>query len=484
MASYRYDRLSAQDTSFLTSEGPNTPMHVASVFIAEAGPLRTEEGGLAVDRLRNFIGSRLHLIPRYRQRIEHVPVTGAAIWVDDPHFSIDYHVRHTSLPRPGNIEQLKRLAGRIASQPLDRARPLWEIWYVEGLEGGEHFASIMKVHHCMIDGASGAELMTVLMSLEPDDALDPPDPPRYVPRPAPSTAELLRDEVLRFATGPFQAAGRIRGLLGNDDPVGELRDALRGAVEFLGSGISNADETPFNRPVGPHRSFEFLTMDLAVVKAVKDKLGGTINDIVLATVAGAVRRYLRRHRIDLRDFDFRVAAPVSVRSDEDATPGNRVSAWIVPLPLGEPDALTRLEHIRETTAALKQSKGALGADLLSAATEWTGTTLLSLGARLQDLARPHNMIVTNVPGPQIPLYILGARLLECYPLGPLFARLGLCTALFSYDGKLFWGFIADPDLVPDLSDLRDDISHAFEELRAGAGPARVKRRKKRAKRSG
>jgi WS/DGAT/MGAT family acyltransferase len=315
------------------------------------------------------------------------------------------------------------------------------------------------------------------MSIEADAELDPPDPPRYVPKPPPSTAELLRDEVLRFATGPFQAADRIRSLLGNEDPGRELREALRGAAEFLGSGMSNADEAPFNRPVGPHRSFEFLTMDLALVKSVKDKLGGTINDIVLATVAGAMRRYLQRHRVDLRDFDFRATAPVSMRSDGDTAMGNHVSAWIVPLPLDEPDALTRLEHIRETTTRLKKSKGALGADLLSAATEWTGTTLLSLGARLQDIARPHNMIVTNVPGPQIPLYILGARLLECYPLGPLFARLGLCTALFSYDGKLFWGFIADPDLVPDLPDLRDDISQAFEELRAAAGPARAKPKK-------
>jgi WS/DGAT/MGAT family acyltransferase len=473
MPSYRYDRLSAQDAAFLSSEGPNTPMHVASVFISDAEPLRTEEGGIDIDRIRRFIASRLHLIPRYRQRIRTTPLSGSPIWVDDPHFSIDFHVRHAALPRPGNVEQLKRLAGRIIAQPLDRERPLWEIWFVEGLERGDRFATISKVHHCMIDGASGAELMTVLMSLSPDEK-EPGEAPRYLPRPAPGNLELLRDEIAHYAAGPFDAARRIRHMLGEESPGEELRAALSGVREFLGQGLTMASETPFNQPIGPHRRFDSLAMSLADVKAVKDKLGGTLNDVVLATVAGAVRRYLRRRRVDPSQLDFRVSAPVSMRSEVDtATMGNRVSAWIVPLPIDEPDAATRLEHIRKTTSGLKQSKGALGADLLSAATEWTGTTLLSLGARLQNVALPANMIVTNVPGPQIPLYTLGGRLLEAYPIVPLFAQQGLGVALFSYDGRLFWGLDSDPDLVPDLADFRRDLADAFDELRTDAGLAPV-----------
>jgi len=311
--------------------------------------------------------------------------------------------------------------------------------------------------------------MTVLMSTSPDEK-EPPEAPRYVPCPPPGNLELLRDEVVQYAAVPFDAARRIRGMLGEDNPGEELRGALAGLREFLGQGLTMASETPFNHPIGPHRRFDSLAMSLSDVKAVKNKLGGTINDVVLATVAGGMRRYLRRRRVDPSQLDFRVSAPVSMRNDGDAdTMGNRVSAWIVPLPIDEPDSVTRLEHIRKATSDLKQSKGALGADLLSAATEWTGTTLLSLGARFQNVALPANMIVTNVPGPQIPLYTLGGRLLEAYPVVPLFAQQGLGIALFSYNGRIFWGLDADPDLVPDLADLRRDLADAFDELRTDAG---------------
>ena len=471
MGSYRYDRLSAQDAAFLSSEGPNTPMHVALVFISDAKPLRTEEGGIDIERIRRFIASRLHLVPRYRQRIRTTPLSGSPIWADDPHFSIDFHVRHAALPRPGNAEQLKKLAGHIIVQPLDRERPLWEIWFVEGLERGDRFAASWKIHHCMTDGTSGVELVTMLMSLSPDER-EPGEVSRYVPRPPPGNLELLRDEVARYAAGPLDAARRIRDMLGEEKPVEELRGALAGLREFLGQGLTMASGTPFNQPIGPHRRFDSLAMSLADVKAVKDKLGGTINDVVLATVAGGMRRYLRRQRLDPSQLDFRVSAPVSMRTDADpGGMGNRVSAWIVSLPIDEPDAVTRLEHIRKTTSDLKQSKGAFGAALLSAATEWTGTTLLSLGARLQNVALPANMIVTNVPGPQAPLYTLGGRLLEAYPALPLFAKQGLSIALFSYDGRIFWGLTADPDLVPDLGDFRQDLAFAFDELRNDAGLA-------------
>ena len=469
MASYRYEVLSSQDASFLAAEGPSTPMHIAAAFIAEAGPLRTEHGGIDIERIRAFIAARLHHVPRYRQRLAYTPLRGRPIWVDDNHFSVEYHVRHTALPHPGNDEQLKRLIGRLSSQALDRRRPLWELWVIEGLEDGERFALVSKVHHCMVDGISGAELMTVLMSLSPNESSETPPP--FVPRPTPGARELLGEDVLSLATGPVQASLRIALLL-RPDRRDELRQALRGAGDLIARGIVPASVTPLNREIGPHRRFEYFSLELARVKALKDKLGGTLNDVVLATVAGGMRRFLTRRLVDVGSLDFRVSAPVSVRSAaEKGVIGNRVSAWIIPIPIGEPDPLRRLEHIRATTKRLKDSNQALGADLLSAVTEWTGMTLLSLGTSFQNIARPHNLIVTNVPGPQVPLYLVGAPLLESYPIGPLFQNQAVIVALFSYAGKLCWGLNADAERMPDLADLREDLERAFDELASVAALA-------------
>ncbi len=464
MASYRYEVLSPQDASFLGAEGPSTPMHIAAVFIAEAGPLRTEHGGIDIDRIRAFIGARLHRIPRYRQRLAYTPLRGRPIWVDDNHFSVEYHVRHTALPHPGSEAQLKRLIGRLSAQALDRRRPLWELWVIEGLEGGERFAVVSKVHHCMVDGISGAELMTVLMSLSPDESTETPPP--FVPRPAPGARELISEDLLGLAVGPVQAGLRVAELLGAERR-GELAQALRGAGDLILNGLMPASETPLNREIGPHRRFDCFALDLARVRALKDKLGGTLNDLVLATVAGGMRRFLMRRLVDVNGLDFRISAPVSVRSSaEHGVVGNRVSAWIIPIPVGEVDPLRRLEHIRANTRRLKESNQALGADLLSAVTEWTGMTLLSLGTSFQNIGRPHNLVVTNVPGPQVPLYLVGAPMLETYPIGPLFQNQAVIVALFSYAGKLFWGLNADAERMPDLADLRADLERAFEELAA------------------
>lgn len=467
MASYRYDPLSPQDAAFLWAEGGSTPMHIGVLFIADAGPLRNQAGGIDTERIRSFIYSRLHRIPRYRQRIVFTPLRGRAVWVDDDHFSIDYHVRHTALPRPGTRGQLQQLIGRIGAQALDRARPLWELWVIEGLEGGERFALVSKVHHCMTDGVSGAELMTVMMSLSPED--EPGPLVAYMPRPLPSAFELRRDDVLDLVGGPLHAVETVRELLaaGRRSQLGR---ALRGVVDLVASGIVPASETPLNQEIGPHRRFEYFSQDLSSVKAVKDKLGGTLNDVVLATVAGGMRGFLKRRRVDVSRLEFRVATPVSVRSSvETEALGNRVSAWIFPLPLAQADPVKRLAAIRATTRRLKESNQALGADLLSAVTEWTGTTLLSLGTRLQNVGRTQNLIVTNVPGPQVPLYLLGASLYEAYPIGPLFQRQALIAALFSYAGRLFWGLNADASLVPDLADLRRDLEASFRELAEAAG---------------
>jgi WS/DGAT/MGAT family acyltransferase len=245
---------------------------------------------------------------------------------------------------------------------------------------------------------------------------------------------------------------------------------MRGVLDLVASGIVPSSETPLNQEIGPNRRFDFFAQDLSGVKAVKDKLGGTLNDVVLATVAGGMRRFLKRRRCEVSRLEFRVATPVSVRGDVDTeTLGNRVSAWIFPLPLAQADPVKRLAAIRATTRRLKESNQALGADLLSAVTEWTGTTLLSLGTRLQSVGRTHNLIVTNVPGPQLPLFLLGAPLHEAYPIGPLFPQQALVVALFSYAGRLFWGLNADASLVPDLADLRRDLEASFQELVEAAG---------------
>jgi diacylglycerol O-acyltransferase / wax synthase len=463
MASYAYERLSFLDNSFLIMEGPNTPMHVAGTATYEASALRTPEGGIDVDRIRAYVSSRLHLIPRYRQRLAFIPIENHPVWIDDDHFNIHYHVRHTALPRPGDERQLKRLAARIMAQHLDRSKPLWEMWVVEGLEGGATFAVISKIHHCMVDGMSSVDLLNVLLQPEPVDSFEPP--PDWLPRPAPTSFDLLRDAVYRYATLPFELGRSLPELISQArDPRSDVRARLR-AVRDTVSGLGRPSLTPLNQPVGPHRRFDWLAIDLGRVKEVKNRLGGTLNDIVLTTVAGALCRFLSRRRVHPEHLDFRVMAPVSVRSQQErGNLGNRVSAWMVPMPLDERDPRERLAKIGKTTAALKESKQAMGAEMLTAVGEWTPSTLLSLGAQLATRRLPFNLVVTNVPGPQVPLYLLGARMLDNYGLVPLMDNLCLGIVLFSYAGKLCWGFTADWDLIPDLHDFVLDVEAAFREL--------------------
>lgn len=475
MARYAYDRLTALDFSFLALEKPNAYMHVASTQIHDAGPLRLEDGGIDFDAYRKLAAGAIHQIPRYRQKLAWIPLENHPVWVDDEDFNIDYHVRHTALPRPGSERQLKRLSARIMQQPLDRSRPLWEMWLVEGLED-DRFAVVSKVHHCMIDGVSGVDLMKVLMSASPDQEIRPAQ--EFIPRPTPSGASLLRDEVSRRVQLPLRL---VRNL---GHTLNEARDARRqlmvkgrGVLETLGSTLRRVSETPLNQSIGRNRRFDWMTMDLGEVKRVRRALGGSLNDVVLTIVTGAVQRIMDRRCVDVSEMDFRVLAPVSVRSKEESgTLGNRVGAWIVPLPLAEPDRKKQLAVIHATTSELKESDQAVGADLLAQAAEWGSSTLLALGARNATRLLPFNMVVTNVPGPQLPLYTLGAEMLEVFPHVPLLDNLGLGVALMSYNGKICWGFNADWDLVPDLHEFVEDVSASFAELcaladaeRSGAG---------------
>ena len=462
MPSYAYDRLSAQDNSFLLWETPYVHMHVASTMVFETGPFRTADGGIDIERFKRATEAILHRVPRYRQRLHWIPGFQHAVWVDDPRFNLDFHVRHTALPKPGTPAQLKRLSARVMSQPLDRKRPLWENWVVEGLEGGERFALITKIHHCMIDGASGMDLSQILMSPSPE----PPDfelPPPFIPKPAPSRAELVRSEVGRMLGTPLRVVRDFRRFSEESDDVREeVRARLRAIVKMLGMGMS-ADATPLNGYVGPHRRFDWWRVPLADMKTIRHSLGCTINDVVLTIVTGAVREYLLLRGIDPASLTFRVSAPVSVRNAaERGKLGNRVSSWVIPLPISEPDPRAQLEALHAETARLKEERTALGVETIMKMADFTPSTLLTLGAR--SASGPINTIVTNVPGPQFPLYLQGARMLEIYPQVPLLDGLGIGIALASYDGVVHWGFNSDPDLVPDSDVFVEQIRAAYTRL--------------------
>ena len=461
-----YDRLTALDRVFLDIEGPSTHMHVAGVFLFEGAPFRRPEGGIDIDRVRRYVVSRLHLIPRYRQRIARVPVENHPVWIDDERFNVEYHVRHACLPPPGDDQQLKRLCGRIISQQLDRGKPLWEMWIVEGLEH-DRVALVSKVHHCMVDGVSGVDLLQVLLSPTPDKEFDPS--PAWYPNAAPSAGRLLRDAILRRVEMPLAALRAVGGALREPELTLErVRDTASGFLAGVRSALTQAADTPINQPIGPHRRFDWIGFDIDEVRRVKRVLGGTVNDVVLATVSGAMGRFLAQRGVPphhLAEMDFRAFCPVSVRTAaERGTLGNRVSALIARLPIAERSPGKRFSRVVEVMGDLKRSRQALSGSVLTSVSEWTAPTLFSAAARLANGYRAANVVVTNVPGPRVPLYLLGARMTESYPIVPLMANQCLGIALFSYGGGLYWGFNADWDALPDLHAFVVAIDASFREL--------------------
>lgn len=470
--SIHYERLSSLDNSFLALESRSTHMHVGAVTIFGAGSFAKPDGGIDVERLKDFVSSKLHMIPRYRQRIVRVPIEQHPVWVDDEHFNIDYHIRHIALPRPGTDEELKRIAGRLMSQQIDRTKPMWEMVVVEGLDE-DRFAIVTKIHHCMIDGLSGVDLMAVLMSLVPSDEIVPS--PAYEPRPIPNGTELLVRETTRRITSSIGALRSARSVVGN---VSDLVESFSHRLQAVGASLSAGwliptGKTPINGDVGPGRRFSWVDMPLSDVKAIKNKLGGTVNDVFLATVAGAVRGFLLDQRdmdaAELDGMDFRAMAPVSVRSvDQSGTLGNQVAMWLAPLPVGEPDPIRRLATVRAETGRLKETNQALGAATLVRVSTGAPATLVALGARLAANARPFNMTVTNVPGPQFPLYMLDARMEVSYPLVPLWESHGVGIAMFSYDGTVAWGLNGDFALMPDIDVFGESVRMSFADLLVAA----------------
>jgi len=458
-----YERISAQDRSFLHFEDANTHMHLGGLILFEAGPLRTPSGGIDIDRIRAQIAGRLHLVPRYRHRLGWIPLFNQAVWVDDDAFNLSYHVRHTAVPRPGDDAQLKQLMARIMSQQLDRGKPLWELWVVEGL-ADDRFALLVKTHHAIADGISAFDLFTALVSPTPDDVIEDPRP--WEPRPAPSGARLLADGLAHQATTPVAMAQSLFAIASDPAGVGATtRASMRALVNLAGAGASSPPPTPLNQPISAHRNFDWLTLDLTEVKAVKAALGGTVNDVALASIAGGLHHFLRGRGVDVTGLALRVVVPVSVRTeDERGQANNRASGWLLDLPVHEADPVRRLAAVSAETSKRKAIRQELGPEILGRVAEFAAPGVVGLGVRLLSRLHPYNLIVTNVPGPQVPLYLLGARLLAGFPQVPLFENQGLGIALFSYCGALGFGFNADRELVPDLDVFAAAVQRGFTEL--------------------
>jgi diacylglycerol O-acyltransferase len=458
------DRLTGLDSSFLHLERDAAHMHVAGCMLFDGQ-------APAYDELVAQIVSRLHLVPRYRQRLAFVPLNqGRPVWVDDPHFNVAFHVRHTSLPRPGGDDQLKRLAGRVFSQALDRSRPLWEIWLVEGLIQ-DRFALLSKTHHALVDGVSGVDIATVLFDSSPDPMPVAPPEHDWVPRPLPTNAQLLADALLERATVPAEIARGVRATLrGPRHVAGRLGHALGGVGAVARAGLQAAPSSPLNVPIGPHRRFTWVRGDLQAFKTVKNALGGTVNDVVLAAVAGALGRYLRMHGEPTEDVILKAMVPVSIRAEvERGALGNRVAAMWAPLPIGLTDPVQRLLTISHSMEGIKESGQAVGAQVLTELTGFAPPTIMAQAARLQARQRMFNLVVTNIPGPQFPLYMLGRRLDAMFPMVPLAENQALGIAIMSYNGQLNFGLNADYDALPDLEALADELRASIEELAAEAG---------------
>jgi WS/DGAT/MGAT family acyltransferase len=475
MAQAHGDRLSAVDASFLAQEGPASHMHVGAVMIFE-GPAPAYEDFLA------HIRSRLHLVPRYRQKLAFPPLeTGRPLWVDDANFNLAYHVRHTALPAPGDETQLRALAARVHSQRLDRARPLWETWLVQGLEG-DRFALVSKTHHALVDGISGVDLATVLFDLQPVPAPAPAEGEPWAPQPEPSPIELAARGLKGLARFPFAVAGRT--LAAATRPTATLdaaRDAAEGIGEVAWAGLNPAPATPLNVPIGPHRRLAFVRNDLEDFKRVKNALGGTVNDVVLAVAAGGLRTWLRSRGVRTEGLELRALVPVSVRTREQHHQlGNRLVVMRGPLPVYVEDPIARLNVVRQAMDGLKESKQAVGAEVLTGLEQLAPPTILAQASRLNFSTRLFNLLVTNVPGPQLPLYVLGRELRDLFPVAFLPRNHALAIAVMSYHGRMDFGLLGDYDAMPDLDAVGDALREALEELLTAArGQERPRSRNRR-----
>jgi WS/DGAT/MGAT family acyltransferase len=452
--------MSPMDASFLHIEGPMNPMHIGGVSIFE-GP------SPSFDRLEAMVAGKLGVVPRYRQKVRFVPLgIGRPVWVDDPHFNLGYHLRHTALPAPGTDDQLRRTAARIFAQHLDRTKPLWEIWMVEGLRDNR-WALLSKVHHCMVDGVSATDLMTVMF----DDS--PAAPDNWDPEPEPNNVELVVRTITHRAFVPSEQLRSLRAAF--RAPRASLAlagDVMRGMAS-ASSLVRPLGSSSLVGSVGPHRTWSWAHVRLTDVKTVRSSFGGTVNDVVLTIVAGGLRDLLESRDERVEDRTIRALVPVSVRRPgEKGVYNNRVSAMFAELPVGLTDPVERLGAVRLQMDGLKKSKQAVAGDVLTSLTGFAPAMLLALGARIA--ARSPSLGVqtgvTNVPGPQEPLYTLARRLLESFPYVPVIGTVRTSIAIFSYDGGLYIGVTGDYDSSNDIDVLTAGIEHSMDELLKLAEP--------------
>lgn len=449
--------MSPQDASFLHVENAVSHMHIGSVGIFEGPPP-------AYDELRAMVESKLYRVPRYRQRVRMVPLElSRPVWVDDEHFNIRYHLRHTSLPRPGSEEQLRNLVGRVMSQQLDRNKPLWEMWIAEGFED-DRWVLLSKTHHCMVDGVSGTDLLTLILDDRRDPERELPEP--WEPSGSTSEIGLVRDALRERLTSPYEMARSIRAAFRTPRRLAEVARGLRTFSRLTRDGAASS----LNGPIGPHRRWGWTSSTLEAVKAIRKLHGGTVNDVVLSVIARGFRDLLQSRGEEVDGRVVRTLVPVSVRAPGDeGTPNNQVSAMFAELPVGVSDPVERLQALRDQLEDLKERKQAVAADALVALSGFAPPMLLALAARAFSRIPQSSVqtVTTNVPGPRRELYAAGCKLLRTIPYVPLAGRVRIGVAIFSYAGQLNFGVTGDYETCPDLDILCRGIDAGIEELARG-----------------
>jgi diacylglycerol O-acyltransferase len=455
------DRLSAIDAGFLAQEKPNTHMHIGALALLE-GPPPT------LDEFLAHIDSRLHLVPRYRQKLAIPPLqTGRPLWIDDPTFNLAYHVRHTALPAPGDEAALLTLCGRIFAQRIDRSKPLWELWLVEGLDDGS-CAMITKTHHSVVDGISGVDLNAVLFDLspegQPEEAKAPAVPWAAQPEPGPALlAARGLEDAARAAAG--LAAGAVTAATHPEAALDRAREVAAGIGELALNTLSAPPETPFNVPPGPHRRIAIVRAGLDEFKEVKNAFGATVNDVVLAVVTGALAFFLQERGRNIEGLELKACVPVSIRAEgASGSLGNHLTQIMAPLPVFMDDPVERLHYVHEAMADLKDSRQAMAASAIASLQDFAPPTLHAQASRMNFSGRFFNLLVTNVPGPQFPLYVLGRKLESMFPIAFLAGDRALAIAIMSYDGAMNFGLLGDFDALPDLALVAEGIEASLAQL--------------------
>ncbi len=456
------DPMSPLDASFLYIENEFNHMHIAVVAILEGPPPPGDE-------IEKMISSKLDQVPRYRQRVRFVPFDmGRPVWCDDHHFNLGYHVRHTALPDPGSDHQLRTLVGRVMSQKLDRSKPLWEVWVVEGL-AENRWAILSKTHHCMVDGVSGSDLLSVLLDTE--ENLEYPPSSAWTPEKEPTGLSLLADSIASGFMKPSEGLQNLKKVIGTPArALRELADFTDGLSSFRSLGTSGL-ESSLNGPIGPHRRWCYTSTTIAEIKKIRAAHGGTVNDVVLSVIAQGFRALLLSRGELVDDLFVRTLVPVSVRRDDErGTFNNRVAAMFADLPMGITDPVKRLAAIREMMGNLKEHHQADATQTLSFLTGYTPPILLAAAARLFAGLDQHAVqtVTTNVPGPRQPLYAAGRRMIEAFPFVPLAGSVRIGIAIFSYAGNLAFGVTGDYESAPDIDVLSEGIDSGIKDLIAAS----------------